>query len=427
MAGTRKQFGRLIEAYPSLGTRICKRHVSNVYQLSTKSGAKARIPLLRAPSHLGHYTLRMNRPQNEDRYYAGVLSLPYGSILTPTSERNRYKDQNWQVFNFSVFDGHGGAECSQFLQDNLAKYVEELDMKMIWEIPELYRTSIGGYWRMWKDSEVNKYISRLNSNDDLQLRIPMAYLLADYEYSMKSAKAGSTCTSVYMYSEDPNKAFWEPDQVTTLMVAQVGDTRCILADRWGLPHRLSPIHHPSSPVELERLRRYASHFFTDSFGEERFGRYANTRAFGDLSAKSKGISAEPELVECVVGATGRKYNIPTDRDPGGSRRVPVVTFGGDEAFLAIISDGVSDMVSDQELVDVIMNVAHKQGSGRGTPQEAAQEVVEYAQALGGNDNATCMVVRLSGWGKWEWNDKTGLLREDRLRDAFDSQNRRDRM
>lgn len=402
-----------------------KRWITADYSFVSPSGARGKIQLMKAPSHFGHYSSRVNRPQNEDRYSASLIDSPRGSSLTPKSQREGGKQK---VFNFSVFDGHGGYECSEFLSTNLSRYVENLDLSTAYDIAERYRKGVGGYWRHWRNSEIEYYIQRLNSRDDLQLRVPMAFLSADYDYTVAQAgSAGSTCTSVFLYSHETesyqNTTFWDPNQVSTLVVAHVGDTRAILSDHGGVAHRLTAIHHPSSPTESERLSRYASSFFTDSFGEERFGRFANTRAFGDAIGKARGITAEPQMLECRIGDPNTVRTLDNNNNSKSGVRV----FGGNEGFLVMVSDGVSDLVSDQEIVDLVMATAYKSGSMRGTPQEAAKEVVQFAEALGGNDNATCLVIRLSGWGHWNWRDKTGNLREERLRDALDSGRRRDRM
>ncbi|CAN6610658.1 [Pyruvate dehydrogenase [acetyl-transferring]]-phosphatase 2, mitochondrial [Trichomonascus vanleenenianus] len=390
--------------------RVGRRSVSSYYNVATPEGSRARIDLLRAPSHFGHYTSRVNRPQNEDRYYAGVLHLPKGSSLTP--KQQSYTASKRTVFNFSVFDGHGGIECCEFLRQHLAEYVENYDMHRTWEIPELYKRNIGGYWKNWTH-EVNKFFGRLTASDDLQVRVPMAFLQADYDFMLANKTSGSTCTSVFLYPRDDTGTYWDEGQVAHLVVAHVGDTRCFIVDRYGTPKPLTTAHHPSSEVESERLSKYTAGIFMDSFGEERYGPFANTRAFGDFSGKRKGISAEPEVLECRLGSSEL-----------GSRLVREFR---DEAFLVLCTDGVSDMATDQEVADVVIHTACQSGSWRGTPQDCAEEVVKYAEALGGNDNATCLIVRLSSWGQWFWHDRTGSLREDRLRDAFDSQNRRDKL
>lgn len=157
----------------------------------------------------------------------------------------------------------------------------------------------------------------LKEVDDLGLRAPIAFLQADYDFTVSKKASGSTCTSIFLFSEEPDQPYWA-DFPTKLVVAHVGDTRCILCDREGLARPLTAIHHPSSAIESERLRRYASSFFTDSFGEERFGNFANTRSFGDIAMKKMGVSAEPDVVEIDVG------------NPSS-----VKGFGGNEPFLVL--------------------------------------------------------------------------------------------
>lgn len=399
---------------------------------------KARIPLLRSPGYIGHYTSRVNRPYNEDRYSAAVLELPAGSSLRPMVSRRQSIDlldedndeiktgkstrPTRPVFNFSVYDGHGGSECSQFLQDKLCEYIENSNLASGAELAEKYRKEIGGYWKRWRNG-FEKYMSKMRAIDDLQIRIPIAFLQADLDFIHINSTAGSTCTSVFMYTDDEYSApvgrhqiltpgaFWEQGQTVQLVVAHVGDTRCIICDRFGEAHPLTSNHHPSSPVEAMRLQRYSSSFMTDSFGESRFGSYANTRAFGDLTGKARGVTAEPDIIEHEIGSPSGR--IPISKTIGGH--------GGDECFLVIVSDGVTGTVSDQEMADIVMTTVNRGGSIRGTPQLAAEEVVKYAEILGGDDNATCMVIRLGGWNNWPSNvDRTAALREKRLKDALDN-------
>lgn len=214
---------------------------------------------------------------------------------------------------------------------------------------------------------------------------------------------GSTCTAAMIYNNDPTFPYFVGGE-SQLLIAHVGDTRCILSDARGLAIPLTPLHHLSSPIESNRLRRYAASFFTDSFGEERFGNVENTRSFGDLPMKRLGVSAEPDMT---------RHTLNSDSAENG--------FGGGEPFLTLVSDGVSKFASDQEIVDIITSVGYRSGYARGTPQDAAREVVNYAEAVGGDDNATCLVIRLAGWGNWmKPVDRTGDLREFRIKEALDN-------
>ena len=82
-------------------------------------------------------------------------------------------------------------------------------------------------------------------------------------------KGGSTA-SIALVSTPTPVPFWHPASTSTLLVAHVGDTRVLLSSTAnGNAIPITTNHHPSSPVEARRLRRYAATFVTDSFGEER--------------------------------------------------------------------------------------------------------------------------------------------------------------
>ncbi|KAM0503035.1 hypothetical protein D7B24_005767 [Verticillium nonalfalfae] len=181
-------------------------------------------------------------------------------------------------------------------------------------------------------------------------------------------KGGSTA-SVALISTPSPAPFWHPGAQSTLLVGHVGDTRILLCDTsTGLAHPLTSDHHPSTPAEERRLRRYApanSLVSGDSFGEQRITGLANSRAFGDMRSKRIGVSAEPEITRVDLGPA--QYS-----------------------FLTLVSDGVSGHLSDQEIVDVVKEAR--------TPEQGAQKVVDYATEVSANgDNATCLVVRLGGW------------------------------
>ncbi|OKL63681.1 hypothetical protein UA08_01037 [Talaromyces atroroseus] len=176
---------------------------------------------------------------------------------------------------------------------------------------------------------------------------------------------GSTC-SVAMISAPTATPFWHPATPSSLLVSHVGDTRVLLCDTaTGAAIPLTTDHHPSSPVEANRLRRYAATFVTDSFGEERVSGLANTRAFGDIHSKRIGVSAEPEI-----------------------RRIEMAP--AEFSCLVLMSDGISGTLPDQEIVDIIKEAR--------TPEQAARDVVNFATDISKDaDNATCLVVRLGGW------------------------------
>ena len=209
-------------------------------------------------------------------------------------------------------------------------------------------------------------------------------------------KGGSTC-SVALISTPTLTPFWHPASPSTLLTSHVGDTRIVLcstASGQAIP--LTTNHHPSSLIEGNRLRRYAASFVTDSFGEERMGGLANTRAFGDMQSKRLGVSAEPEIKRVELGPA--QYS-----------------------FLVLVSDGISGTLNDQEIVDIVKEAR--------TAEQGARDVVSFATEVSKEgDNSTCLVVRLGGW---ERRSEGGLgsmgtkeTRDWRRQDATDPRSRR---
>lgn len=198
-------------------------------------------------------------------------------------------------------------------------------------------------------------------------------------------KGGSTA-SVALISTPTPAPFWHPNAHSTVVVAHVGDTRILLCETaTGLAVPLTSDHHPSSPAEARRLTRYVeSSLVTDSFGEERIAGLANSRAFGDMTSKRIGVSAEPELTRLELGPA-------------------------QFSFMVLVSDGVSGTLGDQEIVDVVKEAR--------TPEEGAKALAGYATEVSRDgDNATCLVVRLGGWERRS-EGGLGSLGTKEVRDA----------
>ncbi|KAG6152585.1 hypothetical protein E4U11_007386 [Claviceps purpurea] len=140
--------------------------------------------------------------------------------------------------------------------------------------------------------------SDLPLNDDEILGMPHATPSGHGIGGPTRFKGGSTA-SIALISTPTPAPFWHPAANSTLVAAHVGDSRILLCETaTGLPHPLTSDHHPTSPTESRRLRRYApagSMVSGDSFGEERIAGLANSRAFGDINSKRIGVSAEPEI------------------------------------------------------------------------------------------------------------------------------------
>jgi len=101
---------------------------------------------------------------------------------------------------------------------------------------------------------------------------------------------------------------------------------------------------------------------------------------GDLKWKPWGVTAEPEVKTKLVE-------------------------GPDWAFMVLVSDGISSVVSDQEIVDL--------ARGATSPKHAAKRILSFAEEMGSSDNMTAIVLPFSGWGQIIGHDRTKKLREYR--------------
>jgi protein phosphatase PTC6 len=202
----------------------------------------------------------------------------------------------------------------------------------------------------------------------LEQRLTLGFLQADLAFLKQypGDKSGA-CSSVAMIISNDNLPFWD-SRNAEIHIAHVGDTRILLCHcESGHAFTMTPEHHPNSTIESDRLRKFAQVFGTDAFGQERFGLLANTRSFGDAGMKKMGVSAEPDVTILRLGSGAEEY-----------------------AFIVLCTDGITGVLSDQEVVDIIKHVKE--------PGDAAKKVVSFAESLGTNDNSSCLVVRLSGWG-----------------------------
>ncbi|KAJ7169766.1 phosphatase 2C-like domain-containing protein [Mycena filopes] len=362
-----------------------------------------RIPLA-SPKVVGVMNSRGNRSHQEDFYSFATLSLDpeelrlsvkkaHGLDWDPSSVGDVLSRQ--AVF-IGIYDGHGGSAVSQYLRQELHGLVESVDKAMI---PELFAwiQELGGYFKRFKGGALAPWIHNSNSAPfDLEARMTQAFFEVDRNLSADNGaqSCGATASVAVLHSLDSPATPFFASQNLALTVAHCGDTRVLLCSTdGGKVEPMTESHHADARVEAIRLRRMmGSSLITDSFGESRWmGALANTRCLGDLRYKKFGVTPEPEVRTKLL--EGSKW-----------------------AYLVLISDGISSMLSDSEVVDLARDAPD--------PKTAAERILSFAEELGGEDNATVIVVPLAGWGKIQGPDSTRELREYRRMQAVGSERQR---
>ncbi|ESK97966.1 hypothetical protein Moror_904 [Moniliophthora roreri MCA 2997] len=391
-------------SYPRIILRTRNIRCYHDYVRYANPGGVIRLPLA-SPKVIGVANSRGSRSHQEDFYAFAALSLdPEELRLSVKKAHNIDWDPqsvgdlfSRQVVFVGIYDGHGGSAVSQFLRQELHGLFESVNTS---SIPELFAwiKEIGGYFKRFKGGALAPWVHHSDDAPKLDLEARSTQTFFEVDRILSSDEVAKTCGAtaslVLLHSLDaPASPFFSADCVA-LTVAHCGDTRVLLCSADG--GKVVPMtenHHADARVESIRLRRMmGSSLITDSYGESRWmGALANTRGLGDLNYKKFGVTPEPEV------------------------RTKLLT-GDQWAYLVLVSDGVSSMLSDDEVVDLARDAPD--------PKAAADRILSFAEELGGEDNMTAIVVPLAGWGKIRGPDKTKDLREYRRKQAVGSERQR---
>jgi serine/threonine protein phosphatase PrpC len=181
-----------------------------------------------------------------------------------------------------------------------------------------------------------------------------AYLKTD-EKMMTECKdlfnSGTTAATAFVLKKNEKRM---------LYTANCGDTRIVIRREDGKAQRLTQDHKPADEEETKRIQKAGGSVSCNRVQ----GILAVSRAFGDKNFKKWGVIAEPHCAETEI--------YPTD------------------THLVVASDGLFDVMSDQDVCDALQPAADKPKSA----QTLATELVQLALQKGSMDNVTVIVVDL---------------------------------
>ena len=184
--------------------------------------------------------------------------------------------------------------------------------------------------------------------DDVETALRRCFGKVDDQLRLTGAQTTGTTATVCLIRKERGQRL--------LYVANVGDSRAVLVSASSVT-RLSVDHKVSDPSEMERIRSVLHRKQGGFVVMERVGgQLAITRALGDHQLKTSGVSSEPFTSRTALTAN--------------------------EQFLVVASDGLWDVVADQEL-----------GSLRNKPsREVAESLLSRAIEGGSRDNICVMAV-----------------------------------
>ncbi|TRM66440.1 phosphatase 2C-like domain-containing protein [Schizophyllum amplum] len=403
--------------------RPCARSYHDYIRYATPGGT-LRIPLATSKGILGVATSRGNRSHQADHYAFTALSLDPEELRLSVK---KHFDYDWdpaavgdgfnrQVAFVGIYDG-----CTwrlgrlPYLRQELHALFENVNPSIV---PELFLwiKEIGGYFKRFQGGALEPWITmtRLPTGLSTSRLAPLLHLGGEPANCHGQDGARLWRCSVrgtHASLDAPATPFFAADKLA-VTVAHVGDTRVLLCSaKDGTPVALTENHRPDSPAESARLRKRMASVITDSYGEARWmGALQSTRAFGDLRYSKFGITVEPDIrAKLLRGMTF----------VGAPGHICLTDAGRDWGYLVCVSDGISSILSDAEIIDLARNARNS--------ETAAKRILEFAQEIGSDDNATALVLPLAGWNKVEGPDSTKELREYRYNQLAGSSERQRRM
>jgi serine/threonine protein phosphatase PrpC len=246
---------------------------------------------------------------------------------------NGENTSNMDINFYAIFDGHGGKGVSKFLKDKLPSYFVKKDL--------LYHPT--------KKTEYYKYIKKVINNvqEKLIKEVPT------------SKNSGSTSLTSIFYNHNNKKYFY---------VINIGDSRMIKCNKYNIGIQLTKDHKPISYEEKKRISELGGKIIYDQ-GDWRIKDLSVSRAFGDLDAMPF-VYPLPDIF--------RYESEPNDK------------------FIVMACDGLWDVMSNQDVVDFILEELDKLKKNKttngGGKNNIAKLLGEYAIQKGSYDNITIIIV-----------------------------------
>jgi protein phosphatase 2C family protein 2/3 len=248
---------------------------------------------------------------------------------------------------FAVFDGHGGPAISQFCAEHL------LDVLL----------QDGAFEPSAALSK--SFLSLDQLLDDMGKNMPL-------NDPTHPSKIGCTAVACLV-------------QKDSLIVANAGDSRAVLC-RNGKAIDLTNDHKPDSPDEKARILKAGGSIRVQRVGSHCIhplnSSLSVSRALGDLRfKKNKRLQPEEQLVSCIP-------------------EINMCSRAGEDEFLVMACDGVWDVLSSQDVVDIVREHLPAIRCGVMTPSDVILKVLDHCisddpDQYIGSDNMTMILTVFS--------------------------------
>ena len=274
--------------------------------------------------------LQANKPLNIEKYRKHELFQLYIDLRNKLITNNfrvvshleqgkrDYMEDNVFYFNnnylhfSSIFDGHGGDECSLFLRKNLFQNFQKT----------------------------------INKQKKIKSSLITTFAKLNETFLNRNVHSGSTCNTLII-----NK------KINKFYVANVGDSRAIICDKYGKAHTISKDHKPTDKKERNRIIKSGGYVEYNRVN----GILAMSRAFGDKNI-AKYITAVPDIFE------GLLQNI---------------------NYIVQGSDGLYDVLTNQAICNFINNLIKHKVSLNRIPKMLIRHAIDVKKST---DNVSVIIT-----------------------------------
>lgn len=295
-------------------------------------------------------------------------------IATTNINLNSNTQQICKNALFAIFDGFAGNEASRWCKHNFVPLlISEIASKRYHSTSSELDLSTLDLDRVSTQPQTQPQPQSPNNINDIGLETILNSTFKKINKELTNQlvdvnnKAGCTAAIVFLELDNEDEiSSAVTNQHIHLYTANVGDTRIVLGYK-NKAYRLTTDHKVINTDESDRIVESGGYIWNGRVN----GLLAITRALGgETMLHDGGISCNPKVSRLDIPIVISHHN--EDKDG---------------LFLILGCDGIWDVISDQEAVELIQDI--------NDCKEASQLLVEKAIERGSMDNVTCIVVRLN--------------------------------
>ena len=318
---------------------------------------------------------------NEDR--VSVCSL----VKKPTSSKMKI----WpKISYFAIFDGHGGEECSEYLEKNFLNCLVE-NSKFPYDI----KLSIIETFKKIEEDFFKAYCKDTIENSNFSGSCALVGVVFDNKIYIGNIGDSRAIMSINGGTKIKQLTLdHKPDNIKEFERAIKNGSKIYLDDNDDPDRDESKIQFIKDKIELEKMKEVKANSDEDKIFRVYPSDLAVMRTIGDIKAKRKEFGGIP----------GTIINIP---------EIFIYDINSNDDFIVLGCDGIFDDLSNEEVINTVwMAYKHrtkeKNYDIHESTQEACDLVIRAALEKQTTDNLSCIVLGLEGIEKFL---KTTQLKE----------------